>query len=619
MSPRSSTTVAALAACLALAACGGGDDGDDGRGASQPAVGGAGGAAGGAAAVTPKADLRADVNRDGRVDLDDPGDDADESTWDAKHGAIFVANLDDDQEACSTVDAAGKRIPDAELAACHDAADEIVNGAEDELDLARLRVAPWPDAPDDASGELAVSAAAAGMVRLFKRTASGFEVFHPEKDALRAAELREGVELGLEGRDIVRDADKWDGTVDVTLSVRTSGGDATDSVRLRVAPLLFAHHLMPAEQLFASKVVAVGSKAFRDGLRDAKEGTAITAFDELELDDQWTQDFFEVGFMSAPAVGGARVMQVYVRSANVHEPTSASFPLREAGRVVFERFRGRDRAAIVQVDLGHDQDADTLDSFGNLETVPPIPGFPLGRVIRGSVPHFAPDPSFQTLVASQRVQTPFFVDTSWLEVAHVDETLSFVRAKTPLGWAMAVNDARLAKTILEGLKQAGHGDAPMFEGKKWYTDSGQALATVTVSQVLDDADVMASSARAAVEVDAQIAIVKHETGLTDDAIIRVPFLHQDIYAGTSAAFQPGMVNGVYLADDVFAAPDPHGPLIDGVDPFKAATEAAFGAHGVAVRWVEDWDLYHRNLGEVHCGSNTRRRVSASDRWWEAVQ
>ncbi len=612
---------AALTSCVALVACGGDDASAPPAPPSDTSAGGAAGSAGSAAAVvTPRADLRADVNRDGKVELADPADDADEDGWDAKHGAIFVANLDDDLAACSTVDAAGKPLPDAELASCNDAADEIVNGPDDELDLARLRVAPWPDAPDDATGTLELSAPATERVRLFKRGAAGFTVLHPGKDALSSAELRAGVELGLEGRDIVRDRSKWDGTVDVKLSVTSSGGLATDTVRLRVAPLLFFHHLMPAEQIFASKVGEVGSKVFRDGLRDAAKGTDVVEFDELEVDDQWTQDFFEPAFMSVPAEGGARVMQVFVRSANVYEPNSKSFPLREAGRVVFERFRGKDRAGVVQVDVGHDEDADTLNSFGNLETVPPVPGFPLGRVIRGSVPSFAPDPTFQLLVASQGVQAPFFVDTSWLEVAHVDETMSFVRAKTPLGWALAVNDARLAKKLLEDAKQAGHGDAPMFEGKKWYSDDGGMIpAVVTVSQVLDDTSVMASSAKAAVEVDAQVEIVKHETGLTDDAIIRVPFLHHDVYAGASAAYQPGMVNGIYLADDVFAAPDPHGPIIDGVDPFKAATEAAFGAHGIEVRWVEDWDLYHRNLGEVHCGSNTRRRVSASERWWEAVQ
>ena len=66
----------------------------------------------------------------------------------------------------------------------------------------------------------------------------------------------------------------------------------------------------------------------------------------------------------------------------------------------------------------------------------------------------------------------------------------------------------------------------------------------------------------------------------------------------------------------FVAPDPHGPAIDGGDPFKKDVEASLAAHGISVSWVEDWDAYHRNLGEVHCGTNARRRPWPDLHWWE---
>ncbi len=37
-------------------------------------------------------------------------------------------------------------------------------------------------------------------------------------------------------------------------------------------------------------------------------------------------------------------------------------------------------------------------------------------------------------------------------------------------------------------------------------------------------------------------------------------------------------------------------------------------YGISVKFVEDWDLYHRLLGEVHCGSNADRAVTT--KWWE---
>ena len=41
--------------------------------------------------------------------------------------------------------------------------------------------------------------------------------------------------------------------------------------------------------------------------------------------------------------------------------------------------------------------------------------------------------------------------------------------------------------------------------------------------------------------------------------LRHPFLHMTVN-GYSIAYQPGMVNGLYISDGHFVAPDPHGPI-----------------------------------------------------------
>ncbi len=175
--------------------------------------------------INPVIDLRADVNRNGTVDLTDPSEDQDEDTWDSSHGAIFIANMDDDQSACPTTGT------DPELAACHDAADEVVNGPDDELDLARLVVVPWPSAPDDASAVIALSTPGAAWVRMFRRVGASFVLFDSAVESLTAADLRGGVELAMEATDIVRDSASWDGFVDITLDVEAgtgSGGPLQD-------------------------------------------------------------------------------------------------------------------------------------------------------------------------------------------------------------------------------------------------------------------------------------------------------------------------------------------------------------------------------------------------------
>jgi protein-arginine deiminase len=81
------------------------------------------------------------------------------------------------------------------------------------------------------------------------------------------------------------------------------------------------------------------------------------------------------------------------------------------------------------------------------------------------------------------------------------------------------------------------------------------------------------------------------------------------------AYQPGTVNGILIDSENFMPPKPHGPKIDGKDAMEKQFEEAYATVGMNVRWVEDWDLYHRLLGEVHCGSNATREIPEV-KWWE---
>lgn len=580
----------------------------------------------------PVVDLRADVNRNGTVDLADPTEDQDETTWDAKHGAIFLANIDDDLHACPTKGADGKPLGDADLPLCNDAANEQVDGDDDALDLAPMKTAPWADAPADAIGTLAVNDAAASFVRIFQKTDAGWVVLHPG-DAIAQADIVRGLELGIEAKDIVRDPAVWEGVVDVTWHVTAKGVDQSDTVRLKVAPVLLQHHGTAAERVVAAKVGDQGSADFRRDL-----GAAVTAalpgvtLEQLIVpeDDVWVQDFMEVGYTSMPAPGGTQhVMRIVLRSANRSEGiaggSSAKELLRAAGRLVFTYFRGKDVAGVQQFDPKSDLNMDSLNSFGNTETIPPYENgsekWPLGRIIRGSVPSFHPDATMEKLLESQGQQKPLLIDTSWLFVGHVDETLSFLPmpdSKTSRTFMLLASDARLAKKMLDDQVAAGHGDTMMFVGMKWVDDMGtETPADKSISQVLADADRMAASQKAAADVDGQLTTVKDATGLTDDEVVPVPFLYEDAGGGL-IAYQPGTVNGIWLDPKHYASPRPHGPVVDGKDIFEAQLETALAAKGVTVTWVEDWNDYHRMEGEVHCGSNVFRKVP-DVKWWEVAK
>jgi protein-arginine deiminase len=159
----------------------------------------------------------------------------------------------------------------------------------------------------------------------------------------------------------------------------------------------------------------------------------------------------------------------------------------------------------------------------------------------------------------------------------------------------------------------------MFQGKRWISDFGREYsASLTVNAALQDPDVMGASAEAAVEVDDQVSAIKAATGLTDANIIGIPFTHMTM-GGASIAHQPGIVNGIVIDDKNYFAPRPYGPIVNGVDTLVAETEAKLATIGYSVKWIEDWDMYHRLAGEIHCASNTTRAVPADTRWWEEVQ
>lgn len=529
---------------------------------------------------------------------------------------MFLANIDDDKGRCP------KTGDDVDLPKCNDATNEVVDGPDDVLDLARLKTKPWPEAPDSATATISIAPAATAFVRLFKKTGDGAADFTvlADGDTLTVDEIRAGVELAIEGKDIIRDTKTWDGFADVTLTITVDAASATDTVKMRVAPVMTYHHLLPAQEVFVTNDGQPGNKLMRNDLGATCTAVGLPALTQISDQDPWAQDFFEMGFMSMPGAAGAQhVVHVALRSANVYNPSDAKNPLRSAGQVVFAHWRGKDHAAVQQFDIKHSQDSDSLNSFGNLETIPPYTladkSYPLGRIFRGNIPSFGPDPTFIKMMESQAMQPPIYVDTSWLLVGHVDETMSFVKASTPRGWVLLVDDPATAKKMLEDQATAGNGATPMFIGESWYDDNGTpSPAQTTIAGVLADTTVMMASADAATEIDGQLAIVKKETGLTDAEIIKVPGLHTTTQGG-SYAYVPGMVNGILVSDKDFVSPSPHGPVIAGKDIFQQAMTDRLAAVGITAHFAEDWDEYHANIGEVHCGSNTRRQIPDT-KWWE---
>ncbi|GFF23233.1 hypothetical protein IFM46972_00598 [Aspergillus udagawae] len=129
--------------------------------------------------------------------------------------------------------------------------------------------------------------------------------------AFNASPLRKGLVLGLDGRELVKDVNAWDGNV---VNV-----DTLVSVAANRTPLLLL----------------------------------------IQSDDIWAQDFLELTYASMPGPQGPVSIRIMLRSAQ---------STRTTGRQVFEFLRNKGVGGSQPAPgFGHRE----INSFGNLETIPP--------------------------------------------------------------------------------------------------------------------------------------------------------------------------------------------------------------------------------------------------------
>ncbi|WP_328772746.1 protein-arginine deiminase domain-containing protein [Streptomyces sp. NBC_00286] len=551
-----------------------------------------------------RTDLRADVNRDGAVDVSGSSDVAGKTTWSSGRGAIFLPNIGDKQRRCKTRTPDGRWLSNARLEACNDAQGNVVRAPEY---LAPLRTVPVDNVSDTAAGGLQLVGAGKSKVRLFLKRGDTW-TYVTAGTRVTAAELRAGLQLGLDGRDVIRE--DWDGRTTVRFTVTDGDRTSTDEVMLRAAPLLTQHHLQRAEQA----LVVDGNrndpnqrKFAREFAKEArKAGITKPTYKFKDGSDIWAQDFIEPGYVSMPGPGGKpRVLRVMMRSAQMDRP---------AGKQVFE-LRGPG-VGVVQVNKGK---YDQINSTGNLETIPPYAhdgtSYPAGRIITGR--HGSRLPAHTAFLKAQQAQDPLVLDTGWLGIGHVDEFVQFLPADTPRGWKIGIADPEGTLALLRKAQRDGHGHTKVFSIPRSYADG----RIPTIDQALSDKKLLKDNAYAARKIKENLALLKRETGVTDAEIVKIPAMFERFgFPGQDGAprlgaYYPGAVNGVVLAPHKYLAPKQWGPVVTGKDIIAEAVTKAYAKVGTRVRYLDDWRTHHVGGGEIHCGTNTVR--AAGTAWWSS--
>lgn len=421
------------------------------------------------------------------------------------------------------------------------------------------------------------------------------------------AEGQLDTKLGIVARSFAQAG--WSGHFTVTVAlvagdslVERSAGE----VPFRVAPFLLASALDPVEE-----VVVVENSRTAGFIKDlagilhqvgVRMRTIRVAADADEF-DIWPQDALEIGRICVPSGRAVHQLVAVLTGIRANYEWLNCERLDRAARSTFE-----DAGAILADVAVPRPGTRWIDWYGNLEVSPPVKSrdgreFPLGRILTGRQKELSLHPDVLAFLEAQCMQTPpLVVDTSWLGIGHVDEVVNFIPANARPGFCVLFPNTSLARAILEEAVTQGGAQEIAFAGHE-----GQMTTEVLLEEI------------ALSEENLQIQRVLDETkhhlceglGVDEGDFVELPVLFRE-----GMAVIPNCINSLIINGHAIV-PDPLGPPVDGEDVIARAIRTALSSHGIQVHFVDVWETYHWLGGEIHCGTNTVRRIS-NPMWWKAA-
>lgn len=375
----------------------------------------------------------------------------------------------------------------------------------------------------------------------------------------------------------------------------------TDTVVFRMAPWIMTPNTLAPLEVFVCSVkdnedfvAAVSALA-----EEAKCPVTICPLPE-NRNDRWIQDEVEFGYVQAPH----KMFPVVLDSPR--DRGLKDFPVRS--------ILGPDFGYVAQETP---ENTSSLDSFGNLEVSPPVTvrskEYPLGRILIGSsFPRFGGRrmaKAVRNFLAAQRVQAPVELFSDWLQVGHVDEFLSFIPAPDRKGFRLLLASPSACYQLLREKQEMGYGEATMFQGL-------HGVPKPSISEILGNEALRKFNAYAQSCISWNRDILKRELGLAEQDIIDIPQLFQADHQARAVAYFPDMVNMLVLGRHL-GIPKPFGPLVDGQCCLEERVRALLQPLGLSCTFINDYFSYHKLAGEVHCGTNVRRKPFAF-KWWRMV-
>lgn len=537
--------------------------------------------------------LDIDADRDGIIEANNPH----KRDWQwgiNNHGAILLVNSDRD-----TFYTDGQS----------DGEESLIKGLLDLKDFSFMivRKAGLRNLPSGYELELSVNKDTARRIRIYDELdRDGYELIGPGITRARIRDTDRDIILAIEGLSYP-DVD-FDGTVEINLSLVKDGKSVySDRVVFRVAPWMMTPNTLSPITVFVSRLSNGINQEFIEELRKVV-GKANAQLDvipfEFHQDDPWMQDEIEIGYTQAPG----HLLPVVFDSPR--DRGLVEFPKRKLLGIDFGYVTRKSRYL-----------ATKLDSFGNLEVSPPVTvkgvHYPFGRLIFGGTRKDIITEDGRRMLRvlrdflyAQKIQAPLEIFSDWLSVGHIDEFMTFVPAPTSKGFKLLLASPNQTYNILNRLREQGHAQLLLRQGKKLFNKP----ADVSVANILDDQDLTNHNQKFQEYINLNREILKQELELSDEDIIELPALFADDGYGRAETFFPNMVNMIVLNQHL-GIPKPFGPQLNSQCQFEAYMQEVLEPLGLVCHFIDDWEPYFRERGEIHCGTNTRRQPFAQ-KWWE---
>ncbi|VZI13325.1 unnamed protein product [Fusarium fujikuroi] len=532
-----------------------------------------------------KVTILADTNRDGKVDKKDIDG---KSSWTANRGALILPNIGDTGLRC-----AKKWGPSVDIISSNETYLDLCNDATDDIQrnpkyLAPLKTLPISGLSPSAKGSIQVTdKTAAAKVRVFTKKSNKW-IYVAGDYVFTTKELSSGLELGVDARD-VRRPKGWDGNAKIQFTVTDGKTKATDTVAVRVAPVLTHHHGQVAQRIFSTGVNEPGSNPQQQQfVDDIKRNVASSGIKDpiflFDNQDVWTQDFFEPGYSSMPGPNGPITIRIMIRSVQSS---------RRSGRDAFHELRNdkflpayNERGWIIMV-------ADPLKGLDLLKKA--------SKAGHGSV-----------RAVSRSLQVEEKKQELCLPRQTIQEALKFKNFD-----AIQKSSAQRIEANLNILKrETGITDRDIFrvpmpfyyaESNSWLCP-GQKPSDSTAEEDASKTP-QKSSSKTGITLKGATGPIYKAKSIVEAGTPKNSLQRRAIDTATQVlALWPGTVNGLVLPDQKVLAPKPWGPVINKQDIFANAVSEVYASAGYNITYQDDWFSHFKFQGDVHCGSNSWRAV-----------